>query len=177
MAITYVTGGIRSGKSEFAERLAAQEKSVIYVAFGVITDDEMDVRIKQHIKRRPEHWGLIENSTKLPSIKKLNHSYKGVLIDCLSTWLANRCMEIPEEQLKSNNHQKAILLEVTEWLEQLKQTSQHIIIVSSEVGLGGVALYKLGRFYQDVLGKMNQRTAQVSDEAYAVLSGLPLKLK
>ncbi len=177
MPITYVTGGIRSGKSEFAERLALNEESILYVGFGVITDREMLDRIDQHQKRRPVEWGLIENTTQLPELKNIQDQYKGVLVDCLSTWLANRCMDLSEEELKTNLHLEAILCEVTEWLDQLKQSQQHIIIVSSEVGLGGVALYRLGRFYQDVLGKMNQLTAQAADQAYAVFSGLPLMLK
>jgi adenosylcobinamide kinase/adenosylcobinamide-phosphate guanylyltransferase len=178
MPITYVTGGIRSGKSEFAEGLAASEEGpVLYVAFGVETDRDMQDRIERHQNRRPGHWGLIEHLNELPDLQSVDHGYKGILVDCLSTWLANRCIQIPEEALKNKIYEEEILSEVSEWLKHVKQVHQHVIIVSSEVGLGGVALYRLGRFYQDILGKMNQLTAHASDEAYAVLSGLPLRLK
>lgn len=177
MTITYITGGIRSGKSEYAERLANEKTNVLYVGFGVITDDEMQERIEAHQKRRPNHWGLLSNPTELPIIGSTNENNKAILVDCLSTWLANRCMSIPEAELKSKDHQETILLELQNWLEQIKQLTEHVIIVSSEVGLGGVALYRLGRFYQDVLGKMNQLTAEAADEAFAVMSGLPLRLK
>jgi adenosylcobinamide kinase / adenosylcobinamide-phosphate guanylyltransferase len=177
LTITFITGGIRSGKSEYAERLANEKTNVLYVGFGVITDDEMQERIETHQKRRPDHWELLTDPTELPIIGSTNEESKAILIDCLSTWLANRCMTIPEEELKAKKYQETILLELSNWLEGIKQLSQHVIIVSSEVGLGGVALYRLGRFYQDVLGKMNQLTAEVADEAFAVMSGLPLRLK
>lgn len=178
MTLIYITGGIRSGKSEFAERLAgALEGSVLYVAFGVVSDEEMKKRIEMHQERRPNHWGVLEKPNELSGYHAVYQQYDCILVDCLSSWVANKCMDIPENELKHEKHRESVIKEVEEWLETVRELKQQVIVVSNEVGLGGVALSPLGRLFQDVLGKVNQLIAQESEEAYAILSGLPVRLK
>ncbi|WP_416828831.1 bifunctional adenosylcobinamide kinase/adenosylcobinamide-phosphate guanylyltransferase [Ectobacillus polymachus] len=174
MTITYITGGVRSGKSDFAEKLAASRNgSVLYVAFGVETDEEMKSRIQQHKDRRPDNWDVLEKPEELAGFQSVYQNYDTILVDCIGTWVANLCMKIEE-----NKERKVeIVQEVMQWLEEIKCLNQHIIIVSDEVGLGGVALSSLGRLFQDVLGKINQLVAGEADEAYAVFSGLSVRLK
>lgn len=178
MPITYVTGGVRSGKSEFAERLAAAfEQPVLYVAFGVNTDKEMQERIERHQMRRPNSWGTVEQPYELLEPTTKYQDYEIILVDCFSTWLTNRLIKIPEAELRNENNRTEIIAEVQAWLAEINKLSQPVIIVSSEVGLGGVAMSSLGRLFHDLLGECNQLIAQAADEAYAVLSGLPLRLK
>ncbi|XJZ28676.1 bifunctional adenosylcobinamide kinase/adenosylcobinamide-phosphate guanylyltransferase [Bacillota bacterium Lsc_1132] len=178
MTLTYITGGIRSGKSKLAEQLAAfKEGTVLYVAFGVETDEEMERRIRNHKKRRPSDWGVLEKPNELVGFQTVYQKYDVILVDCISSWLANRCMMVPEREIKEEKSKACIINEVEEWLKGIREQKQHIIVVSNEVGMGGVALSSLGRFFQDVLGKVNQMIAHESDEAYAVLSGLPMRLK
>lgn len=178
MALTYVTGGVRSGKSEYAEKLAtAFNRSVLYVAFGVNTDAEMQSRIQKHQHRRSSEWGVVEEPYQLVASCDRYRDYEIVLVDCFSTWLTNTIIQIPENKLGNEQYREEILDEVEVWLEQIKEMPQQIIVVSSEVGLGGVAMSPLGRLFHDVLGKCNQKIAQAADEAYAVLSGLPVRLK
>lgn len=178
MSLTYVTGGVRSGKSEYAEKLAASfERPVLYVAFGVNTDEEMQERIKKHQQRRPNSWGTVEKPYELLASTLQYQDYEVVLVDCFSTWLTNRLIQIPEAELRNEKYRREILDEVEAWLAQIADMSQRIIVVSSEVGLGGVAMSSLGRLFHDVLGECNQLIAQKADEAYAVLSGLPVRLK
>ncbi|MFX3623860.1 MAG: bifunctional adenosylcobinamide kinase/adenosylcobinamide-phosphate guanylyltransferase [Ectobacillus sp.] len=178
MTLTYITGGVRSGKSEFAERLAASGAgSVLYVAFGVAADEEMKSRIDLHKKRRPNDWDVLEKPKELIGYETVYQQYDKILVDCLSTWIANQCMDIPEHEFKNERQKARIIHEAARWLEQVRKLKQHVIVVSDEVGLGGVAISPLGRFFQDVLGKVNQLAAQAADEAYAVLSGLPVRMK
>lgn len=178
MTITYITGGVRSGKSEFAEKLAASfDQSVLYVAFGVNTDAEMQRRIEQHQQRRPSDWGIVEKPYELVSSCSRYLDYEVILVDCFSTWLTNRVIHIPEEELYQERHKQEIRKEVLEWISCIRKLPQKIIIVSSEVGLGGVAMSRLGRFFHDTLGECNQFIANAADEAYAVFSGLPVRLK
>ncbi len=178
MTLTYITGGVRSGKSEFAEQLAtSHEQAVLYVAFGVNTDIEMQNRIEKHQQRRPSDWGVVEEPYELASSCETYRDYEVILIDCFSTWLTNRIMSIPEAELRQEEHRQDIINEVSDWLALIKLMDQQIIVVSSEVGLGGVAMSPLGRFFHDTLGKCNQLIAREADEAFAVLSGLPLRLK
>lgn len=178
MALTYVTGGIRSGKSEFAEQLTAtREGRVLYVAFGVQTDEEMEKRIDAHKKRRPSEWSVLEDPNKLVAVQPVYQEYDVILVDCISTWIANKCMRLSERALKEETSKTTIIEEVEGWLKAIRGNHHHVIVVSNEVGLGGVALSSLGRFFQDVLGKVNQLIAAEADVAYAVLSGLPVRLK
>lgn len=178
MTLTYITGGVRSGKSEFAEQLAAlNEGPVLYVAFGIETDEEMKNRINNHKERRPNNWAVLEKPNELVEYQTVYQEYDVILVDCISSWVANKCMGIPERELKEAKSKVYIFNEVEEWLKRIRSVKQHVIVVSNEVGLGGVALSSLGRFFQDVLGKVNQLIAHESDEAYAVLSGLTMRLK
>ena len=177
MTLTYVTGGIRSGKSEFTEQLAiSQAGRVLYVAFGVQTDPEMEKRINSHKKRRPSEWGVLEEPNELTSVQNVYQDYDVILVDCISSWLANHCMWLTEQELKDDQTKTSLIEEVELWLKGI-QENQQVIVVSNEVGLGGVALSPLGRFFQDVLGKVNQLIAAEADEAFAVFSGLPMRLK
>lgn len=178
MALTYVTGGVRSGKSEYAEKLAAaSNQPVLYVAFGVKTDAEMQNRIEKHQQRRPHTWGIVEEPYELVSSCDQYRDYQVIMVDCFSTWLTNRVIQIPEDELRQEKYRIEIKAEVKAWLTQIQEMSQQVIVVSSEVGLGGVAMSPLGRLFHDLLGECNQMIAQAADEAYAVLSGLPLRLK
>lgn len=178
MSLTYITGGVRSGKSEFAEKLASSsEMAVLYVAFGVNTDVEMQERIEKHQQRRPNSWGTVEKPYELLAPTTQYQQYDVVLVDCFSTWLTNRLIQIPEEELRNEKYRDEIINEVKVWLTRLAEMPQQIIVVSSEVGLGGVAMSTLGRLFHDILGECNQFIAQAADEAYAVLSGLPVRLK
>ncbi|MGG0174933.1 bifunctional adenosylcobinamide kinase/adenosylcobinamide-phosphate guanylyltransferase [Gottfriedia acidiceleris] len=178
MPLIYVTGGIRSGKSEFAEQLAfSHEGRVLYVAFGVQTDQEMEKRIDIHKKRRPTEWGVLEEPNELTSVQTVYQDYDVILVDCISSWLSNHCMWLTDQELKEENKKTSLIEEVELWIKVKQENHQHVIVVSNEVGLGGVALSPLGRFFQDVLGKINQLLAAEADEAYIVFSGLPLRLK
>jgi adenosylcobinamide kinase/adenosylcobinamide-phosphate guanylyltransferase len=178
VSIIFITGGVRSGKSAFAEQLARETSdSVLYVATGVNTDKEMEQRIIAHQERRPASWGLLEVAYDVHRSVSSYHVYDVVLFDCVSTWVSNLLLQVPEEQWREAQVTQAIYEKVNEWLTHLGNYSGTIIVVSSEVGLGGVAMSRLGRWFQDVLGTINQQIAARADEVYAVLSGIPWKIK
>lgn len=180
MSLILVTGGVRSGKSRFAEELAEKtSESVIYVATGEAWDEEMTARIERHQARRPANWGCVEVGGQLTESLAACTRYEVVLIDCLSTWVSNRLMSVPEPEWRSEAVTRDILLDAQEWLSAVDDAgkSQTVIAVTSEVGLGGVAMSRLGRWFADVLGDVNQLTARQADTVYAVLSGIPWRIK
>ncbi|USG64541.1 bifunctional adenosylcobinamide kinase/adenosylcobinamide-phosphate guanylyltransferase [Brevibacillus ruminantium] len=178
MGLILVTGGVRSGKSKFAEEMARQTANeVLYVATGRAWDEEMHRRIELHRQRRPEQWGLCEIGERLSDSLAEGGKYPAVLIDCLSTWVSGRLMEVPESKWRDEQLTREILDEVEQWLDAVDKSKQTVIVVTSEVGLGGVALSKLGRWFADVLGDVNQRTAKRADTVYAILSGIPWRIK
>ncbi|GAB7387050.1 bifunctional adenosylcobinamide kinase/adenosylcobinamide-phosphate guanylyltransferase [Bacillaceae bacterium] len=187
MSLLFVTGGVRSGKSAYGEKLAekgAKQRSgtVLYVATGVAADEEMAARIRRHQKRRPRSWALLEAPYDLLSSVQTYAAYDVILVDCLSAWVGNRLWQAsvaPDaaEERKREAWHEPLLRETAAWLEEVRALQKTVIVVSTEAGLGGVALSELGRRFQDVLGEVNQLVAQAADEAYFVVSGIPWRIK
>lgn len=149
----------------------------MYVATGQAWDDEMQVRIERHRQRRPASWGCVEIGEHLCEYTAAGDGYDVVLIDCLSTWVSNRVMSVPESAWRSESVTEDILQEARRWLSEHDRMGQTVIAVTSEVGLGGVAMNRLGRWFADVLGDVNQLAAGRADTVYAVLSGIPWRIK
>lgn len=177
MSLLFVTGGVRSGKSRFGEDLALASSRVLYVATGIAGDQEMERRILLHKERRPSHWHTLESSRSLLQSVSSYRDFDAVLIDCISTWISNRLLEIPQERCGESETSQEIRRELEQWLAEIKPLKQKVIIISNEVGLGGVAMSKLGRWFQDLLGEANQLVAEAADEVYAVISGIPVRIK
>lgn len=176
--LTLVLGGARSGKSTYAQRLAAERgEAVVYVATAEAGDGEMAARIAAHRAERPAHWQTIEAPR---SIRAAIQSGAGqaevILIDCL-TLLANNVIVPLPESVTAQAAEAALTVEVEALLEAYAHSSAEWIIVSNEVGLGLVPPYPLGRVYRDALGRANQRLAAAADEVLFMVAGLPLKVK
>lgn len=178
MSLILITGGVRSGKSHFAEQRAHElGGSILYVATGKAYDQEMEIRIQLHQSRRPADWGLAECTHQLDAIFQDPTGYKGILIDCLSTWVSNRLMEVPEENIRDENVTHTLREDLKRWVAAARDLEIPVFVVTCEAGLGGVAMSRLGRWFQDVLGECNQWAASEADEVYAVLSGIPWRIK
>ncbi|MFM1655170.1 bifunctional adenosylcobinamide kinase/adenosylcobinamide-phosphate guanylyltransferase [Brevibacillus sp. B_LB10_24] len=180
MSILFVLGGIRSGKSAFAEQLAARSggDSVLYVATGQAWDKEMAERIKNHQIRRPASWQTREEPLALSDIATDGINVHTVLLETLSGWVANLLFTYPEEKWGCPQAAGEIRERVEQFLKHCASSTRHTwVIVSDEAGLGGVAATPLGRAFQDLVGDANQLAAALADEVYFVAAGLPLLLK
>ncbi len=176
--LTLILGGARSGKSTYAQRLAAERgKEVVYVATAEAGDTEMAERIAAHRAERPAHWQTIEAPRAIGAAIRSGAAQADViLIDCL-TLLANNIIVPLPESITAQEAEAALNSEVEELLRAYDQSTAEWIIVSNEVGLGLVPPYPLGRVYRDALGRANQRLATVADEVLFMVAGLPLKVK
>ena len=181
-----VLGGVKSGKSAFAESRVAMTGlpvlpvlPVLYVATGLAVDDEMKERIQRHRESRPPEWSTLEEPCRLA--ERLDPLLAGpgspgvVIIDSVDVWVANLLMESQVETKIAS--EKTALAELDELLALVAAASQRFIMVSSEVGMGLVPPEPLGRRFQDLLGTVNQRIAAAATEVYLVVAGLPTKLK
>lgn len=170
--LVLVTGGASSGKSRFAEELAASlAQEVVYIATAQITDEEMARRVAKHKARRPASWRTVEEPWDLKrALQEWGQAGRTVLVDCLGTYVTNLLVG------KGMGEEEASL--ALQHLARLAWSSPaNVIIVSNEVGWGVVPPYPLGRIFQDVLGLANQKIASLADEVYLVVSGLPLEIK
>jgi adenosyl cobinamide kinase/adenosyl cobinamide phosphate guanylyltransferase len=173
--IYLITGGVRSGKSAYAEALARYfSDEVLYIATLEPSDQEMKSRIAKHQSRRPEHWRTLE--TKFSLAKSIQEcSEKVVLIDCLSGFVSNLILEY--EHSDEDTVIEKVLQAVSELAAVLQQTDKTVIVVTNEVGYGVVPPYPLGRWFRDALGLANQRIAKVADGVALVTVGIPQILK
>jgi adenosylcobinamide kinase/adenosylcobinamide-phosphate guanylyltransferase len=172
----FITGGARSGKSGFAEKLAAEFGAPLgYLATAQALDGEMAERVRKHRERRGSEWSTIEEPLHLSqALARCDGLYKVILVDCVTLWLSNMLFEYEDS---GENCEELI----HEELERLKSTLRGmvtpVILVSNEVGMGIVPDNRLARAFRDIAGTANQALAEAADEAHAVISGIPLRLK
>ena len=165
--IILITGGQRSGKSQYAERLALSLSShPVYVATAHVWDEEFRQRVVKHQERRGAEWGNIEEEKYLS-----RHDLTGrvAVIDCITLWCTNFFFELQD---------------VDKALEALKAefdcfTAQDatFIFVTNEIGSGGVSPDVIQRRFTDLEGWMNQYVASKADEVILMVSGIPVKIK
>jgi adenosylcobinamide kinase/adenosylcobinamide-phosphate guanylyltransferase len=171
--IILVLGGARSGKSTFAEQLAARSGgAVLFVATAEALDDEMAERIAKHRADRPIHWVTIEVPRNLGhALVTLPAPPHVVLLDCLTLWVTN---ELLATENGVEQHLSTQLEEIVAWA---RARCLRLIIVSNEVGLGIVPENVLARRFRDVLGRLNAQAAQSADQVYWMVAGLPIEVQ
>lgn len=179
-----ITGGARSGKSVFAEKLAAASgKKVIYLATATIGDKEMLLRVKRHRRRRPPEWVTIEEPLEVARIISENNDPGGlILVDCLALLVNNllfkgRNLPLGENFEFSSHDEEQVLSAIRHLSRVAGEVMTDIILVTNEVGWGLVPSYPVGRVYRDLLGLANQQMAFVADAVYLVVSGLAVEIK
>lgn len=171
-SVVLVLGGVRSGKSHYAQQLAEQSGRVTFVATAERRDDEeMHRKIERHRAERPAHWITVEEPLALgQTLRSLGYDCDTMLIDCLTLFSANLLEscgdDIPSAQVQ-----------IDELCAALKAAPCNVILVSNEVGSGVVPAYALGRRFRDLVGEINQRVAAVADTVLLMVAGLPLPLK
>lgn len=163
-----VLGGARSGKSRYAESLAKQSgQDVVYVATAQALDGEMDDRILQHQKDRPDHWQTIEEPLNLAkTITEFSQADVVVLVDCLTLWLMNVM-----------HHEYDLTQAVDELLQALQEAKGQVILVSNEITMGVVPMGELSRNYVDNLGRLHQQVASQAQRVTLMVAGIPMSVK
>jgi adenosylcobinamide kinase / adenosylcobinamide-phosphate guanylyltransferase len=170
--VVMVTGGARSGKSRFAEKLAEGFAPLRgYLATGQAGDAEMAQRIARHRGRRGCEWETVEEPLEVvQAITRIDGVYTVLLLDCVTLWLSNllfHCQGGAAEALQR----------VERFTESFATLKTPLVIVSNEVGMGIVPEHPLARSFRDLAGEANELIAARADEVYVTISGLPLKLK
>jgi adenosylcobinamide kinase / adenosylcobinamide-phosphate guanylyltransferase len=167
-SVTLVLGGVRSGKSRFAQKLAEKASSVAFVATAKAVDAEMEDKIRRHQQERPKHWRTLEEPLDLARILSEHAAqFDLLLVDCLTIFVANAL----EEGADAANQR------VDAFVKALRSTQTSVVLVSNEVGSGVVPGYLSGRQFRDLLGEVNQKVAVVADNVVLMIAGLPLVLK
>ncbi len=164
----YITGGERSGKSNYAQNLALELSSTpFYLATSRIWDENHRKRIERHIADRDQRWTVIEEEKELSKVIK---DGSVMVIDCITLWLTNYFVDT------KNDIEKSLALAKEEFTKLLKREAT-IIIISNEIGMGVHATTEVGRKFTELQGWMNQHIAKHADKVILMISGIPLEIK
>ena len=174
--IILVTGGQRSGKSTYAERLALDlSERPVYVATAHVWDEEFLRRILAHQQRRGPQWENIEEER---CISGCPIAGRVALIDCLTLWATNLFYDAQQTQEAAEGTPvERTLTVVRAELDRLASMEGTFILVTNELGSGGVSTNDVQRQFTDLQGWMNQYAAALADEVVLMVSGIPVKIK
>ena len=188
--IILVTGGARSGKSRFAEKMADDfGGKVLYVATAKASDSEMVERISHHKQSRPAHWGTYEGYKNFSNDQfiEIAKKYEVALVDCLTVMSSNIILEqfgdlegnteYLFDNEKAQRIETKVLIEINGLMNALEDANITAIMVTNEVGMALVPEFPLGRLFRDIAGRVNQRVADRACEVYFCVSGIPMKIK
>ncbi len=169
--ICFITGGARSGKSAFAEKLAKNVAGKrAYIATAQALDPEMSTKIAKHRKDRGDSWDTYEEPLAVDELlQKLSGRYPVALLDCLTLWLSN--------VIAHTDGDSGVLVQCDRLVHAVTEFPGFCIVVSNEVGLGIVPDNPLARKFRDLAGMLNQKVAKAADEVYFTASGIPMKIK
>ncbi|MDW7772001.1 MAG: bifunctional adenosylcobinamide kinase/adenosylcobinamide-phosphate guanylyltransferase [Desulfobulbaceae bacterium] len=175
--ITLITGGSRSGKSSFAQRLAEEQPgSRLFLATCPVIDKEMEIRILRHVEdRRQGNWDTVEEPVHIAARLALAGRYDTVLIDCLTLWINNLQYEASAHNSELDEERVAVL--AGSLVEAAGNHPGEVIMVTNEVGLGIVPGNRTARIYRDLVGRCNQCVGSAADRVYLVTCGIPLQIK
>ena len=166
--IILITGGARSGKSSYAEKLALSlSPNPVYMATARVWDEEFRQRVIRHQEARGPEWTNLEEEKELS-----RHDVSGrvVLIDCVTLWCTNFFFDL-------QGHVDSSLKAVKEEFNRFTAQDATFIFVTNEIGLGGTSENELQRKFTDLQGWMNQYIAAQADEVIMMVCGIPLKIK
>ena len=178
--IVLITGGARSGKSAFAEKLARQAgPRVAYIATAEVGDGEMAERVALHRLRRPAEWQTHEAPAQAENAIDAIAAAKQaelILFDCLTVYTSNALLAQPEDA-PVPLRRETVLAAVDRLLAAAGRFPGTVVFVTNEVGDGIVPDNALAREYRDLAGLVNQKAAQAATEVYWVICGLPVEIK
>jgi adenosylcobinamide kinase/adenosylcobinamide-phosphate guanylyltransferase len=178
--ICFVSGGVRSGKSTFAEKYAHhyQVDRKIYIATSIPYDDEMKSRVKNHRDhRKMDGWITFEKPMKLDQVISELKDEDVVLIDCLTIWLSNEMFEEQTDEERIIELSNDIIDGMIQTIITIENKVKALVIVSNDVFENADTLYGITEQYVRNLGILHQRLAEIADEVYESVAGIQVRRK
>ena len=163
-----VTGGVNSGKSEYALRIGdSAPGDKIFVATARPMDESMRRRIENHRRGRAAHWTTIEEPLDLASV--FDGGESGVyVLDCLTVWTSNLLATTSDEEFRR---------EAARLASSVEGCGGTVVVVTNEVGSGIIPANEQARTYGERLGMLNEKMASVCDKVILLVAGLPIFIK
>lgn len=177
--VILVTGGARSGKSQFAQSLFAENERVVYVATAEIYDEEMAQRVNLHRRMRPDTWRTEERPRELSGVLA---GEEGCLLDCVTVLTSNimfahtaQYERIPQKAQEETEAE--VKRQLDNLIDAANDAGCRLVLVTNELGSGIVPEHHVSRVFRDIAGRVNQHLARRADQVYLCVSGIPIKIK
>jgi adenosylcobinamide kinase/adenosylcobinamide-phosphate guanylyltransferase len=178
--LTFIIGGARSGKSDYAEKMARGSNGrVLYIATAQPLDDEMRRRIESHRQNRSPQWRTLELPVNVGAqlLTEKPHA-EVVLLDCITLLISNLLRESAKDldQPEESAAREAVETEIRNLVNAIETMPAHWLVVSNEVGQGVVPAYPAGRLFRDLLGWANKQLAERADDVLWMMAGIPVPI-
>ena len=167
--LVMITGGMKSGKSAEALRIASRFKRKLFVATAEPFDDELKERIERHKKERDHSYTTVEEPLRVGAVLKkvATYSVDVVVVDCLTLWMGNI---FHKDRDRLDTH-------MAELLEGLRNRTHPTVVVTNELGMGVVPSSVDARLFVDQCGRLNRLVAELADRVILMVSGIPVCIK
>ncbi len=182
MGIILVLGGTKTGKTTFAENRAKEKEindsaAVYYIATAKAIDDEMDLRIKNHQKRRSSNWITLEEPVCVSKVlQKISEEKSIIILDCLTLLMTNLIFE-KGEKCSRIEAEEVVFSEIDKIISIAEEMDSELIIISNQVENGLVSEYKWARMFQDITGIVHQKLGSAAKQVYLMNAGIELQIK
>ena len=172
---TFVTGGLRSGKSDYALGRTSElgPPPWLYVAPAIEGDDELKARLAMHRRDQEATWKILEAPERLEAVldPAILEGHGSLLIDRFTVWISNR---VSRSEASAD---RTLLDEVQHLADRLYRSTTPAVIVTTEVGLGFLPANVPDRRLINVVGRANQMLSERAKAATMLVSGIPLRLR
>jgi adenosylcobinamide kinase/adenosylcobinamide-phosphate guanylyltransferase len=172
---TFVTGGLRSGKSEYGLRRASElgPPPWLYVAPHIEGDDELKARLARHRRDQEAAWRLMEAPAKLATALEPETlaGHGAAVIDRITIWLSNR---LTASEATADYD---LVAEVEALSDRLYRSTTPIVVITTEIGLGFLPASVPDRRLINIAGMANQILAERAQSVVMMVSGVPLRLR
>lgn len=166
---TLILGGIKSGKSRYAEGIASQWNGPIsLIATATANDEEMNARIERHKSERNPKFTVVEEPIYLGEAIAQYAAPDCLVVDCLTLWITNLLMMSESKTSMADERAK--------FFDSVKKSPARILFVSNESNMGIIPLGELSRRYCDEIGLIHQGLAALCDEVFLMVAGIPLQV-
>lgn len=179
----FITGGVRSGKSSFAERKSVEIANktggrLNYLATGVASDPEMKERIEKHQHDRLSEaypWKTYEWSVQIGKMADEFNAKDVVLLDCVTTLLNNELFSF--EQKWEEGFLETVKDSIITGISSIKNCAGTLIVVSNEVLNEPLLNNEMVFTYGRLLGQIHQDLVKEADQVFLVEAGIPIGMK
>jgi adenosylcobinamide kinase / adenosylcobinamide-phosphate guanylyltransferase len=172
---TFVTGGLRSGKSAYALQRASEKGPPpwLYVAARAEGDEELKARLARHRRDQDATWKLVEAPDRLAGVLEPGtlEGFGALVIDRFTIWLSQRLSPIDKSA------DAALLSEIEAFADRLYRSTTPVVLVTTEIGLGFLPAHVPDRRLINVAGLANQILSDRAQSVVMMVSGVPLRLR